>query len=127
MAKRRSDVLARLGKRLRALREERGLSQEAVGERAGFSGKYVSEIERGRRDPPFTTLASIVEDGLGAALDATIESLAAKRAADAPDPEPPLPRNVRQLAREIVEVEPRQQRRVIELIRSALALARRDT
>ncbi len=95
-----------------------------MGERAGFSGKYVSEIEHGQRDPPFTTLASIVEDGLGATLDETLVSLAGKRSAEVLEIEPPLPRNVRQLAREIVEVEPRQQRRLLELIRSALALVR---
>lgn len=123
MPKRRADVLARLGKRLRAMRVERGLSQDVVGERSGFSGKYVSEIERGQRDPPFTTLASIVELGLDAALDETLGSLSGKRPTEEPEPEL-LPRNVRQLAREIVDVEPRRQRRVLELLRTALALAR---
>jgi transcriptional regulator with XRE-family HTH domain len=36
-----------LGQRLRAVRQQRGLSQERLGERAGLSGKFVGEVERG--------------------------------------------------------------------------------
>lgn len=38
-----------LGERLRALRKQRGLSQEALGARAGLSGKFIGEVERGEK------------------------------------------------------------------------------
>jgi transcriptional regulator with XRE-family HTH domain len=60
----------RLGARLRELRETARLTQEQVGERAGFSGKYISEIEKGIRDVPISTLRAVVEHGLGLAIDA---------------------------------------------------------
>jgi acyl-coenzyme A synthetase/AMP-(fatty) acid ligase len=36
-----------LGQRLRALRKQRRLSQERLGDRAGLSGKFIGEVERG--------------------------------------------------------------------------------
>jgi XRE family transcriptional regulator, regulator of sulfur utilization len=38
-----------LGQRLRALRKQRGLSQERLGERARLSGKFIGEVERGEK------------------------------------------------------------------------------
>jgi len=35
-----------LGQRVRALRKQRGLSQERLGDRAGLSGKFIGEVER---------------------------------------------------------------------------------
>jgi transcriptional regulator with XRE-family HTH domain len=36
-----------LGQRLRAIRQERGLSQQDLGTSAGLSGKFIGEVERG--------------------------------------------------------------------------------
>ena len=47
-AKHRS--LKRLGNRIRALRAERGLSQEALADHAGVGRSYMSGIERGVRN-----------------------------------------------------------------------------
>lgn len=38
-----------LGTRLRTLRKQRLLSQERLGERAGLSGKFIGEVERGEK------------------------------------------------------------------------------
>lgn len=61
-------LLTQMGQRLRAIRVERGRTQDEVAERAGYTGKYISEIERGLRDVPLTTLQRIVEKGLGSPL-----------------------------------------------------------
>ncbi|HEU0130274.1 MAG TPA: helix-turn-helix transcriptional regulator [Mycobacteriales bacterium] len=60
------------GARLRDLRHELGLTQSDVAERAGVSLKYLSQIERGTRNP---TLAVVVQ--LSHALDTTPERLVA--------------------------------------------------
>jgi transcriptional regulator with XRE-family HTH domain len=38
-----------LGQRVRTLRKQRALSQERLGDRAGLSGKFVGEVERGEK------------------------------------------------------------------------------
>jgi len=55
---------------LRRLREERGLSQEAVGDRAGMTQSQYARIERGDVDPTIKTLKR-----LATALDVTVSSL----------------------------------------------------
>jgi transcriptional regulator with XRE-family HTH domain len=46
---------------VRAIRNERRLSQEAVAESAGLGRGYVSELETGRRRPSFEALVLITE------------------------------------------------------------------
>ncbi|GEN54607.1 helix-turn-helix domain-containing protein [Halobacillus faecis] len=43
-----------VGKQLRTLRLEKGLSQEELAYRAGMHHTYISGIERGRRNPSIT-------------------------------------------------------------------------
>jgi transcriptional regulator with XRE-family HTH domain len=45
------------GRRLRALRKLRGLTQEALGERSDVSGKLVGQIERGHGNPTLEVIA----------------------------------------------------------------------
>jgi transcriptional regulator with XRE-family HTH domain len=48
-----------LGQRLRAFRKERRLSQEALGSRAGLSGKFIGEVERGDKSISIDSLYRI--------------------------------------------------------------------
>lgn len=64
------DIRKRLGRNLRRLREEKGLSQEDFAFEAGIHRTYVSDIERGARNPT----VSIVEK-LAHALGTTASEL----------------------------------------------------
>ncbi len=55
----RREVLRRLGEKVREYRHERGLTQEALAESLDLSVAYVSLIERGGRNPPYTTVVEI--------------------------------------------------------------------
>jgi len=45
-----------VGENFARLRKERGLTQEQVEERSGFSQWYISSLERGRRNPTIISL-----------------------------------------------------------------------
>jgi transcriptional regulator with XRE-family HTH domain len=49
----------RLGRRIRALRLRRELTQEALGEQAGVNYKYLGAVERGERNPSVKQLRAI--------------------------------------------------------------------
>ena len=55
----RPDDLRRLGERVREERRSRGFTQEALAEALDLSVAYVSLIERGGRNPPYTTVIAI--------------------------------------------------------------------
>ena len=59
-----------IGRRVRKLREERHLTQEALAEAAGVSVPYVSHIERGIKKPSLGTLLR-----LSATLGVTVDTL----------------------------------------------------
>jgi transcriptional regulator with XRE-family HTH domain len=59
-----------LGKRIRALRDERGWSQEQLAERAGIHRVYLGGIETGIRNPSLRHIASLAR-----ALDVRIADL----------------------------------------------------
>jgi len=48
------DILKRLGMNIRRLRREKGLSQEEFGFNSGIHRTYVSDVERGARNPSVT-------------------------------------------------------------------------
>ena len=56
-----------LGQRLRELRRRRGETLTETAERAGISPQYLSEIERGLKDPSSEVLAAVA-GALGATL-----------------------------------------------------------
>jgi transcriptional regulator with XRE-family HTH domain len=54
-----SRALELLGRTIRRLRKQRGLSQELLAERARMHLNHVSSIERGERNPGFLSLLKI--------------------------------------------------------------------
>lgn len=64
------DVRRAFGERVRRLRLQRRLSQEALAERAGLHWTYISGVERGRRSPGLNVIAQ-----LAAALHVTLGKL----------------------------------------------------
>ncbi|HEX3512516.1 MAG TPA: helix-turn-helix transcriptional regulator [Trebonia sp.] len=66
-----------LGSRLRALRTDRDETLAQTAERAGISPQYLSEVERGRKEPSSEMIAA-----LAGALDITVAELMADTAED---------------------------------------------
>ncbi len=62
------DVLKRFGKRIRQLRKERGLSQEAFAAACGLDRTYMGGIERGERNLGLKNVASLAK-ALSLSLD----------------------------------------------------------
>jgi transcriptional regulator with XRE-family HTH domain len=48
-----------IGQRLRALRKERGLTQDKLGELASLSGKFIGEVERGQKSISIDSLYAV--------------------------------------------------------------------
>lgn len=55
------DIRQRLGTNVRRLREEKGWSQEDYADRAGIHRTYVSDIERGKRNPTVTVVEKLAK------------------------------------------------------------------
>jgi transcriptional regulator with XRE-family HTH domain len=55
----RPDIRVLVGKNVRRLRNAGCLTQEALAEKTGLSSVYISEIERGRRNPSVLVMADI--------------------------------------------------------------------
>jgi transcriptional regulator with XRE-family HTH domain len=64
------DINGRIARRVRDLRDESGLSLDALAERSGVSRSNISLIERGRSNP-----TAVVLDKLSAALGVTVAAL----------------------------------------------------
>ena len=58
------DVLVRFGRRVRALRKARGLSQEAFALKSGIDRSYMGSVERGERNVALINICKIA-DALG--------------------------------------------------------------
>jgi len=64
------DIRQRLGKNVARLRQKSGMSQEAFADHAGIHRTYISDIERGARNPTIE-----VVERLAIALDVRAGSL----------------------------------------------------
>jgi transcriptional regulator with XRE-family HTH domain len=60
------DMRKLVGRNFARLRRDRGLTQEQVEVRSGFSQQYLSGLEQGRRNPTIVTLYELAQ-----ALDAS--------------------------------------------------------
>jgi transcriptional regulator with XRE-family HTH domain len=60
----KNETAALLGRRIRALRKSKGLTQEELGAECGINYKYVGAIERGEENPSLSILLR-VSKGLG--------------------------------------------------------------
>ena len=56
-----SELLLRVGSRVRALRREHGWSRKVLAERAGLSERFLAEVESGRGNPSLRSLLEIAE------------------------------------------------------------------
>ena len=61
---REKNVAELLGRRIRALRKLKNLTQERLGERSGINYKHLGAIERGEENPSLSVLQKIAK-GLG--------------------------------------------------------------
>ncbi|RWD98343.1 helix-turn-helix transcriptional regulator [Mesorhizobium sp.] len=55
------DMRALVGENFARLRREKGLTQEEVEARSGFSQQYLSDLERGKRNPTVITVYELAE------------------------------------------------------------------
>jgi len=108
--------LRALGEVLRTHRNAAHLTQAALARRAGISGKYVSEIERGTRDVPFSTLHALVHDGLKRRLELKFADVNGHTNGNG------LPRPVAEVARAIAELPEERRAAVLSIVRAALRL-----
>ncbi len=65
-----SDIKAILGTRIRKLRKERGLSQEALAEKADLHYTFIGEVERGEKNISLVSLEKLAK-----ALEVTLMDL----------------------------------------------------
>ena len=57
----KQDYRTRFGRHIQALREETGLSQEALAAKAKLSRHYISELESGKRNPSLDVLMRLAK------------------------------------------------------------------
>ena len=69
----RRDLTTAFAEVLRQLREQSGLSQEALATKSGLDRTFISLLERGQRQPTLKTLARLAE-----ALDTSLAALSKK-------------------------------------------------
>jgi transcriptional regulator with XRE-family HTH domain len=55
------DIRRVVGENFARLRRARGLTQEQVAERTGFSQQYISGLESGKRNPTLLTLFELAQ------------------------------------------------------------------
>lgn len=54
-----ANIKEEVGKKIRAIRKAKGLTQEKLGEKADLNYKYIGEVERGEVNPSVETLSAV--------------------------------------------------------------------
>ncbi len=67
-----SNLQVKIGKRIRELRAAKGLSQEKLAELANIHWSYISQLERGKRNPTILCLEKIAK-AFGISLSELLE------------------------------------------------------
>lgn len=57
----RDQIVIQVGKRIRALRETKGFSQEGLAEKSGLHRTYIGGVERGLRNPSLKSLVRMAK------------------------------------------------------------------
>lgn len=104
-------VRSALGARLRALRKERGLSQEKLGQRSRLSGKFIGEVERGEKSISIDSLHGVAE-----ALEVPMELLVAGLG----DRKSACPAEVEQITATVQNLSRRRAAQVLRIVRAYL-------
>jgi transcriptional regulator with XRE-family HTH domain len=87
------DIRRLVGRNVRRIRLAKGLTQERFADRSGFAQQYLSDLERGRRNPTVVTLFELAA-ALGVdhvelvAPDAEVTSTASNSTSRAPKRHP---------------------------------------
>lgn len=71
-------LLKTFGRSVRSLRKQRGMSQEALAEGCGLSRNYISDIERGVRNPGLLVLVAMAK-ALKVPLRELVEEIESRR------------------------------------------------
>lgn len=66
------DMRKLVGRNVRRLRQQAGMTQEELSAKSGFGQQYISDLELGRRNPTILSLYEIAQ-ALGATPTALIE------------------------------------------------------
>ena len=72
-SRQRDPELVAFGARVRALREKRGMSQEALAHAAGVHWTYVGQIERGERNLTYKSILKLAR-GLDVSAGALVDA-----------------------------------------------------
>jgi transcriptional regulator with XRE-family HTH domain len=105
-----------LGEAIRRQREANGVSMRQFAELAGISNPYLSQIERGLREP-----SQRVVDAIARSLEVSVDALYAE-AGIVPTPASPAPSDVRQALQFDPALTSRQRRALLEVYDGFVAL-----
>ena len=75
------EVLSKLGRRMRKLRQDQGISQERLAEMAELHRTYIGGIERGERNISFINLVAVAK-ALNVTLSVLVENIDGRKEID---------------------------------------------